>query len=326
MPVRPAPPANMPAHENSSPAADQDTVAALMGTSLASYGPGQLVASVQSYVETASSTDPADLPGAAASGVTVAELVSEVGPLPPAANNRIVVRNTEYRSMVLGGCERVVGGWTDHEADRRQSSSTPAAKDYPGRKYIGGMDAAASLLSSALGDSEVVGGDEGRAPKTDHSSTYASRALRRFNAAIQRIEGDASLPQWWEANSAISLPPNPLPAIIHQSSHEGHISPENLVTSVKLAESIAKSFVADGATNPTELSENASTNALAFVEEAKKLRQPLLDLDSVPVKDRKKVRELESKCRSYAAAVEECTAQVVKYIEQITAALESKFV
>lgn len=213
--------------------------------------------------------------------------------------------------VVLGGVERQVGGWAGYEIDRRACHPGPVRHgggggSYPGRTFIGGLDAAASILAA---------GPTG----TGSESALVLVAFRKLDAALQRLEDAAGTPDWWDTHDQVGLPVVDIQGVIRRAQQTGYATPEHLEAVLRAAESIAAMpWVSPG---------EPKAPALAYIHEAlaeARAERAALQQGSGPVAtgDATGVRRLEESCRTYAEAAERCAGYAAAYIESVAAALD----
>lgn len=224
----------------------------------------------------------------------------------------------------VGGSERAVGYWGGYEIDRRavldELHGATEGSYYGDRCYIGGLDAAANILSHA--HSTTLGGGE-----TEGWKSYISEASSHLGEAIQKLELAASQPEWWEVYGEISLP-TPVSfaeTVKDKPGHSAGYTLEQLKSLLSTAKEVAGNALLKDA-QITQSFRESQVRAEASLKEAQTLRVPLQHSEYVETTDRKAVRELEEKARMYVAATEVATARVSEYTEKVAAALENALV
>lgn len=239
----------------------------------------------------------------------------------------------------IGGLERQVGGWGSYEIDRRaatrmlrhrsiaggaEEDHPPGAGDlYPGRRYIGALDAAGSILSAVA---QPAGGAGDFGTKSGGGEPPVAAAIERLYAASNLLENAAGTAEWWDQNGEVSLPTADLEGIAERVRRVGYATPEQLKAVAKAAGELASAARGSGATEP--VSQPDTQLALESSEIGRELlglqaeRAPLIVAKIVSVQDSEGVGALEEACRGYVGVAEHCAARTAAYAEKVAAALE----
>lgn len=201
-------------------------------------------------------------------------------------------------SAIIGGKERVIGGWAAYEIDRRECAGQQSADYYASRKFVSPLDVADSLLSSVPG-SRADG----------ESKVFMAEALGRLADAMAAREKQISSPEWWasdEAKQGITLPGfgsqyvRQLGKIVQA---RGHADPEQLRAALSASRL---------------LSPTAAAHPVASTDAAETSRAELIQVPSVSTRDQEAVRALEARCRPYVMQLEAANAEAAAYIETLT--------
>jgi hypothetical protein len=213
-------------------------------------------------------------------------------------------------TAIVGGRERAVGSWGGYEIDRRAASGE-SGNAYVGRGYIGGLDAAASLLKTARlnhGDGKAV--------------PHSALAIQGLVEIIQEQELDASKQDWWDTHERVSISSTNLREVADKIKEEGFATLEDLQEGLAAAAFVVETYL-KGAVEAGALNEQESA-AKQAIDSARAPRKTLQEHDYVVLNDGlKAVAALEEKSRPYVEAAEKSEALVAAYIERVTAALKT---
>lgn len=215
-------------------------------------------------------------------------------------------------TAVVGGRERAVGTWGGYEIDRRAAAGGSETV-YVGRGFIGGLDAAASLLKAA----RLNHGD-----RDGEAVPHSAAAIQGLVEVIQARELDATKQDWWDTHEHVSLSSAELRTVAAKIKEEGFATLEDLQEGVDAADFVVETYLGKAEGVAGLKSQGAA--AAQAVDAARAPRKTLQEHDYVVIGDGAgAVAALEEKSRPYVEAAEKSEALVAAYIERVTATLKA---